>query len=220
MARPDGSDLPDTRERILDAAEALFAERGLAGTPVRDIARHVGLTPASLYNHFESKQALYEAVLDRGLRPLSELLDGLQARAGGEDAEAVIDAIMAHLARHPRIPRLVQHEALTGGAYLARTGRSFLRPLIEQGVTAMKGRAGDATSPWSEDELPRVITAWLHLVFGHFTLAPLLGVVFEDDPLSEANLARQTRFLRKLARVISGTDPSPVHPPANEEDPA
>ena len=47
-----------TRDRILDAAEELFAERGLAGTAVRDISNQVGLTPASLYNHFSGKQSL------------------------------------------------------------------------------------------------------------------------------------------------------------------
>jgi AcrR family transcriptional regulator len=45
-------DVPNTADRILDAAEALFAERGLAGTAVRDIAARTGLNPASLYNHF------------------------------------------------------------------------------------------------------------------------------------------------------------------------
>jgi AcrR family transcriptional regulator len=191
-----------TRERILDCAEALFAERGLAGTAVRDIAREAGLTPASLYNHFPGKQALYEAVLERGMGPLIGLLEALPARpsgAGDEAIDDVIGAIMAHLARYPRLPRLVQHEALTGGAYLARLGRAWLRPLIEQGVGAMKRESG---SPWAEEEHPLVISAWLQIVFGHFTLAPVLGVVFEDDPLSPENLERQTRFLRKLAHVL------------------
>ena len=57
---------PITRDRILDTAEALFAERGFAGTAVRDIAAAVGLTAASLYNHFAGKEALYAAVLERG----------------------------------------------------------------------------------------------------------------------------------------------------------
>ncbi len=43
---------PVTRDRILDVAEALFAERGFAGTSVREIAAKADLTAASLYNHF------------------------------------------------------------------------------------------------------------------------------------------------------------------------
>ena len=64
---PSGIESESTRERILDVAEALFAERGLAGTAVRDIAREAGLTAPSLYNHFDGKHALYEAVLVRGV---------------------------------------------------------------------------------------------------------------------------------------------------------
>jgi len=53
-----------TAERILDAAEALFAEHGYAGTTLRDVAERVGIRIPSLYNHFESKDALYAAVLE------------------------------------------------------------------------------------------------------------------------------------------------------------
>ena len=214
MAHADARSGEDTRERILDCSERLFAERGLAGTAVRDIARACGLTAASLYNHFDGKQALYEAVLERGVRPLQVLLEQLTAGEVAEGADDTIGAIMAHLARHSRLPRLIQYEALTGGAYLSKLGRAWVRPLIEQGLTAMKA---DSSSPWDEDEQALVISAWLHLIFGHFTMAPVLGVVFDDDLLSSENLDRQTRFLRKLARVMmqarlsrpEGRDPDP-----------
>jgi AcrR family transcriptional regulator len=192
----------ETRTRILDAGEALFAERGFAGTAMRDIARRVGLTPASLYNHFAGKQALYEAVLERGVRPLLERVAGFaRAERSTGDAERLIAAIMEHLASRPHLPRLVQHEAISGGAYLSRLAREWIRPLIEQGVAAMK-REGDPR--WDEGEAPLLIAAWLHLIFGHFALAPLLAEVFDEDPLAPAALARQTRFLRKLARAIQG----------------
>jgi len=45
-----------TRERILDVAERLFAQKGFAGTVVRDIARDTGLTAPSLYNHFDGNE--------------------------------------------------------------------------------------------------------------------------------------------------------------------
>src|SRR5438105_8864727 len=59
-----------TREVILDTAERLFAARGVDGVAVRDLARELGITASSLYNHFAGKQALYEAVLERGLGPI------------------------------------------------------------------------------------------------------------------------------------------------------
>ncbi len=57
--RADG----DTRQRILATADALFLERGYAGTSVQQIAKRVGITPAALYWHFESKEAIYTTVL-------------------------------------------------------------------------------------------------------------------------------------------------------------
>ena len=69
-----------TRERILDAAEALFAERGFEGASLREVAARVGLRNPSLYNHFDSKESLYAAVLERDIGPVLRLL----AEAKGE----------------------------------------------------------------------------------------------------------------------------------------
>ncbi|MEU6140116.1 helix-turn-helix domain-containing protein [Streptomyces sp. NPDC047081] len=51
------SDARDNRARILDAARAVFGEEGLSA-PMREIARHAGVGPATLYRHFPAKQAL------------------------------------------------------------------------------------------------------------------------------------------------------------------
>lgn len=52
------------RESILAAAQRLFSDKGFFGVPVDEIARAVGVSPAVLYKHFPSKEALYEAVLN------------------------------------------------------------------------------------------------------------------------------------------------------------
>ncbi len=196
---PHGS---PTRERILDVAEALFAQHGLAGTAVRDIAREAGLTPGSLYHYFDGKQALYEAVLERGVGPLLELINRLPSRQHtAEEVEDRIGAIMTHLAKRPHLPRLIHHEAVAGGDSMTRLARAWIRPLIDEAVLAAKR---GARVQWDEDELPMVMAAWLHLVFGHFTMAAMLGEILDHDPLSEEGLARQTRFLRKLAQLIHG----------------
>jgi len=190
----------DTRERILDAAEALFAVHGLAGTAVRDIARAVGLTPASLYNHFAGKQAIYDAVLERGIRPLFEVMKELPARGHTpRDMEEMISQVMALLSSRPHLPRLIQFEVITGGPYLGKLARDWFRPMLEQGIRELK-RDGDDT--WHEDEYGLVMSAWLNMVFGHFAMAPMMGEIFEEDPLSRENLERQTRVLRKLARLM------------------
>ncbi|MFC4470895.1 TetR/AcrR family transcriptional regulator [Streptomyces xiangluensis] len=51
------SDARDNRARILDAARSVFGEEGLSA-PMREVARHAGVGPATLYRHFPTKQAL------------------------------------------------------------------------------------------------------------------------------------------------------------------
>ena len=64
MARKDAR---DTRGRIVEEAFALFAERGFHAVSVRDIAAAVGIKDASLYNHFPTKQAIFDAIVDEAL---------------------------------------------------------------------------------------------------------------------------------------------------------
>ena len=207
--RPDAT---ETRERILDVAEALFATRGFSGAAIRDIAREAQLTPAALYNHFSGKQALYEAVLERGVRPLIDLLGSLSSESGtAAGTAAIIRAIMQHLATRPQLAALVQHEAITGGAALVPLARSWIRPLIAQGLMRMKA---EPASPWSEADHPHVIFAWLHLVFGYFALAPLMREVLDHDPLAPASLERQTAFLAGLATRIMSAGGSAGAPPS------
>ncbi|MCZ6463850.1 MAG: TetR family transcriptional regulator [Proteobacteria bacterium] len=196
-----------TPDRILDAAEVLFAERGFAGTPVRDIAARVGLNPASLYNHFPSKQAIYEAVLERGVRPL---IDILEVAAHGELdpdwGDRILETVMSQLERTPHLPRLIQHEAVSGGEHLARLARRWLLPPYAQALAAVKRGPGPGLAGWDDEELPLLVIAWLNMIFGYFAMAPLTAELLDRDPLSRENLERQTRFLRKLALRLAGGD--------------
>ena len=57
--------MKSTAERVLDVAEALFAEKGYKAASLGEVADGVGIRSPSLYNHFRNKEALYEAVLER-----------------------------------------------------------------------------------------------------------------------------------------------------------
>ena len=197
-------EVESTRGRILDVAERLFAQQGFAGTAVRDIAREAGLTAPSLYNHFDGKQALYDAVLSRGVRPLFDLIADL----GSKDASAartgdLLDGIVDHLAAHPSIAKLIQHESLMGGASLSQIVDGWLRPIVSAGLVAME-RSHE--SVWTEEERPLAIAAWIHVIVGHFASAPLLEELFEVDPLSADQIAQQKRFLRRFAGIMLASD--------------
>jgi TetR/AcrR family transcriptional regulator len=193
----------DTRERILDAAERLFAEQGFAATSVRDLSKAVGLTPASLYNHFEGKQALYEAVMERGVQPLLALLESLPRIDAAGEPDDMVEAIMSHLAAHPYFPRLIQHEAVTGGVLLERIVREWIGPLIDRAVATMEAHE---QSDWKGEEVTMLMVVFLQLIFGHFAMAPMIQHVFDDDPLSAEFLERQTRFFRKLVHTLINND--------------
>ncbi len=54
----------DTKERILAAALDLFSENGYAGTNIRELTASLGLVKSSMYKHFESKEAIWNSLLD------------------------------------------------------------------------------------------------------------------------------------------------------------
>lgn len=76
----------DTKARILDAAERLFADNGFRSTSMRDITQEAGVNLAAVNYHFGSKEALMVAVLERTTAPVNrarlERLDTLEAAAG------------------------------------------------------------------------------------------------------------------------------------------
>ncbi|MFD0389603.1 TetR/AcrR family transcriptional regulator [Tistrella bauzanensis] len=77
----------DTKERILDAAERLFAEHTYAGVSLRTITAEANVNLAAVNYHFGSKDALLQAVFHRRARDLNRervsLLAEIEARAGG-----------------------------------------------------------------------------------------------------------------------------------------
>ena len=82
----------DTKEKILSAALELFSKNGYAGTNIRELTASLGLVKSSMYKHFESKEAIWNALLDdmidyygkrfgsaENLPPVPDSLEGLVA---------------------------------------------------------------------------------------------------------------------------------------------
>src|SRR5688500_19576516 len=77
MPWPDPIDapVPESSRRMMEAAVDAFAERGYHATTTRDIATRVGLSPAALYVHFPSKQALLTEISRHGHEAALELVN-------------------------------------------------------------------------------------------------------------------------------------------------
>lgn len=156
-ARPDRGparrDAVETRERLLDAAEHLFARRGLEGTSLRAVTRHAGTSVSAAHYHFGSKEALLRAALLRRAEPVNrqrlEALSVLQARgeAGAPSVEELLDAFL----------RPIFQGAGTAGDDAARL--VAVRPYVEapEWVAAMKRELFGEVSRRFLDALARAL---------------------------------------------------------------
>lgn len=129
MRRSPSTRLTRTERRRLieDAATGLFARQGFATTSVEDIVRSAGVTKPMLYRHFESKQELCIALLERHR---DELVGAPLAvfDPGAEDRQAqllaMIKAWLDHARRHPDATRLL-FIPITGDPEVERVQREL-----------------------------------------------------------------------------------------------
>src|SRR5258707_15060738 len=89
---------------IMDAARRVFEAEGLDGASLRAIAAAAGYTPAALYFHFESKEAIYAEVLRASLANLRQAVDRaiLRRKAPADPPRAAAMAFFRYSADHPR----------------------------------------------------------------------------------------------------------------------
>lgn len=92
------------RRLIFDAARAVFESDGLEGASLRAIAAKAGYTPAALYFHFDSKEALYAEVLRESIAALGEFILASVARARNAKSRlrAAASGFFAFYAANPR----------------------------------------------------------------------------------------------------------------------
>lgn len=91
---PEASHIGDTHTRILDAAEAIIRNNGIKALSMRAIAERTGLTAPAAYRHFAGKEAILDAVIERGFR---NFMEGLQeARRGKTEPEMLLRASLRY----------------------------------------------------------------------------------------------------------------------------
>ncbi len=164
-----------TKHRILNAAEALFAERGFEATSLRAITTSAEANLAAVNYHFGSKQELVKAVLERRVRPMNEerlrLLHACEAEAGG--GNPTLESILAAFLKPPFE---MCHRQNGGGAVIVRLfGRTYTEPgdelwkLFIGQFREVLERFGSALSR-ALPELPRRELFWRM----HFMVATLI----------------------------------------------
>jgi AcrR family transcriptional regulator len=199
----------NTRDRILNEAAVLFAAQGFAGTSVRDIATQAGLTPASLYNHFANKENVYREALSLSLGAALRLHGQLATRM--DDYEALCEVVigtMVDLADRAHLPCLLSLEVATGAEVLTEMAREWSKPLLEQEERELRTVGVPLEKvALSAEEAPLIIMMVMQLVFGHFSMAPLIRIAVGRDPLSKQLLAEHTAVTLKLVRMMLSPGP-------------
>jgi TetR/AcrR family transcriptional regulator len=189
-----------TSERILDAAEDLFAEKGYSATSLGDVADSVGIRSPSLYNHFRNKEALYNAVLERLLEafgaPLSELREGPITR---QRIYQWLETIVRLHHRRPNLARLMQHAALSGGPQTNELIERLFSPMFDRSQLPENevsfSVVGAELQPWA-------VMALNNMVMSYITMAPMYRDLLGEDPFSPDALEKQLALILKLAHLV------------------
>jgi len=105
-------------QAILDAAVTLFAEHGYDGVSMRTVAREAGVSKSNIYHHFESKEALYLAIMQSSAEKLSEMVENLAEGRGEFDVRLreFARVHLAHLFDNATTVRLIIRELFTGAS--------------------------------------------------------------------------------------------------------
>ena len=180
-----------TARRIVATAEGIFAEQGLAGARMDEIARAAKVNKALLYYYFRSKEELHRFVLET-------LLSQLGARVGkavtdtpsaSKRLSAMVDNFFDFVLAHPNYPRLIQREIMSRGPNMGWIVSEYYRPLhrwlvrlIEEGISAGEFRRVDA-----RNAAVTVVAIMVH----YFAAAPVLRQVLGHDPLRAGEVAKR-----------------------------
>ncbi|MGB8540191.1 MAG: CerR family C-terminal domain-containing protein [Candidatus Acidiferrales bacterium] len=186
---------PLTARRILAAAEAHFADQGMAGARTEEIAAAAHANKAMLYYYFGDKSRLHRAVMENLLGQLrNAAFAPAVAKASSRDRLiAWVNGYFDFLATHPNYPRLVQREVMDTAPKFEWIVREYFRPfhkrlsrVIEEGVAAGEFRKVDAH---------QTVFTVLGMTVFYFAAAPVMSQVSGRNVLSAQALKERKRAL-------------------------
>jgi AcrR family transcriptional regulator len=196
---------PETRTEILQAARALFAERGYAGTSIRSVAVTAGVDPALVHHYFGTKDGLFRAALEMPIDPQS-LLDAI-VEGGREDAPRRLVETFLRVWDSPE----------SGPAMV-----SFLRRVLaeQESTDLVRDFIGASLLRTAADRLlgevePAEAAARVELVLSQMLGLVVLRKVLRVEPL--ASMPSETvaaTISPTIARYLHGELPVPSEPPA------
>lgn len=192
----------EAREKILNAAEEIFALRGFGGARTAEIARKAGVNKALLHYYFTNKEGLYQAVMDRLLFDLIQIAQDVLKKGlkGNALVEGLFDAFFDYAAKHRHFARLTTVESAGAQSrYLENMLRNFFKPLFERACDhlqneAKKGRLKKINAP------NFLITIYL-AILAFFSDSRFISAITGYDVCSPKMLKARKDFLRQMIHV-------------------
>ena len=176
-----------SKEDILTAAEFLFAEKGIYGTRVDEIAKEANINKRMIYEYFGNKEELYKAVLVNVYGRLGNLeLDILTGISSPVDAiRKLIQMYFLFLKENPSYVSLLQWENLNKGKYIQDTDFTGIKdPTLELLRQIIHKGKAEGTF-YLEVDTEQVIVSLLTYCFSYFsnryTLSKLLSKNLDDN---------------------------------------
>ncbi|GAB6094707.1 hypothetical protein JCM14469_09590 [Desulfatiferula olefinivorans] len=202
----------EKRTRILATAAAEFASKGFATANINVIAKKSGISIGSMYNYFESKEALFLTVGENGYQIIASILKTINTQDGDifDKFERIIRAVQKYSRLNPELNQIYQDMASEGLAHLSRRlsrkmetiTAVYLRGLIaeakQQGVIAPD--LDDAVTAFCLDNL--IITLQYSYTSEYF--AERMKIFAGDDALDndEKMVKGIMRFVRGALGVV------------------
>ncbi len=181
-----------TAERVLDEALVAFGTRGFAATSLDDLAGEVGVTKQAILYHFDSKEQLLEAVIDRSVSELVDLYDRVtrDTTSGLDRVEDVVRTTFAIAARRPELLGLLRQVSRLGDPHTPRLARG-MHDLLER-ACAYLAREMEAGRLRRHDPRLLLLTAY----------SAVMGVATEPEVMRAMGVDPNLRSMARARREM------------------
>jgi AcrR family transcriptional regulator len=186
-----------TRQKLVDAALGLLADRGFSGLSLREVAREAGVVPGAFYRHFDSMEALGLVLIDESFRALRDMLRG--ARAEQLETEHVIgrsiDILATNVAAQPLHWQFIARERSSGVTVLRYAIRQEIRLITSELATDLARFPG--LSAWTTEDLNVLAGLFVNSMV---SIAEAFGDA--EDPVAVAEIRRTAE--KQLRMIVVG----------------
>ncbi len=209
----EGKDTKNTRERIIDSAEAVFAKNGFGGARIKDISARAGVTSAMIHYYFNSKEELHRAVLTRMIQDLVELVGKIAPEPIPPIAKVKLffEGFFDYASRHRNFSRITSME--TGHdnqEFFLDLIKAYFRPLYERAREFLtKGIQMGVFRPIDPDHL---LTAIYGMTVTYFSDSLFLEVLMGRNSTADHQIdIRRDLLLEMIFRILLA-DPEDKEP--------